>query len=70
MQYLKESITIKIDEKKKKEMQELTAIKPIIKKSEGEVRTLGNNYLKEIRSKIKKDSKKDNYSLKEESRKA
>lgn len=54
-QYLKETIiaTVKIDEKKRQELEKLNAKRENRSKSKSERWKLGNNYLTEILSKIK-----------------
>ena len=53
-QYLKETISVKVDEKKKLELEKLNTKAPSKTKSKSERFNMGNSYLKEIRSILKK----------------
>ena len=53
-QYLKETISVKVDEKKKLELEKLNTKAPSKTKSKSERFNMGNSHLKEIRSILKK----------------
>ena len=56
-QYLKETISVKVDEKKKLELERLNTRQPPRGKSKSEAIKMGNNYLYEAKSLARHDLK-------------